>query len=145
MLKQYLNDGTFVLAKPAAQEYDGTGLPPVGCKCDYLDVLGRWHVVEITAHARLGVCFVECGRGGESYDAKDVRKFRPIRSQAERERESIIKLALERLGYDPFEFAGEEKPIKGKHEVWDSLNYLYDLGMLRMPDEDVAKKARGEL
>jgi hypothetical protein len=164
-LQDYINGGDgCVTAKPAAPkshptdtqpaqsgaqisaEWDGEGLPPVGTECEAVH-FNSWAHVKIVAHVRAidGTKAVFQLVGFHEWNAYGLpSKFRPTRSQAERERESIIKLALERLGYDPSEFAGKEKPVKGDHAVWDSLNDLYDLGMLRMPDEDVAKNARGE-
>jgi hypothetical protein len=65
-------------------------------------------------------------------------EFRPIRSQAEREREPVIIAALRAA--DP----PADDEIHPRQYLIDSLNILYDAGMLRMPDEDVAKNARGE-
>lgn len=58
--------------------------PPVGAKCEFIDSMGVWHKVEITAHARLGLCFIECGRSGENYTSKDARNFRPIKTERQR-------------------------------------------------------------
>jgi hypothetical protein len=148
-LQRYTDNGNEVVAKPtkpAAQEWDGAGMPPVGTECEFRIGGGptEWHLCTVKyildgdedPDADGWRAVVWCPHLAKDQLAHLPRfQFRPIRSQAERERESIINLALERLGYDPSEFAGENKPVKGDHAVWDSLNYLYDLGMLRRSDK----------
>jgi hypothetical protein len=131
MLKQYLNDGTFVLAKPAAQEYDGTGLPPVGCECEVKGAVENWCKCEIVAHHKgRAVFFCDHWAHESDYDALPATQFRPIRSQAERVRDAAIDHAFSKL-----------TEFKEARQV---LGDLYDAGLLQMPDEDVAKNARGE-
>lgn len=67
-------------------EWDGEGLPPVGCDCEFKSASGEWVGVEITAIARNGLCFVEPGKTGENY-VSFSREFRPIRSEAEKKRD----------------------------------------------------------
>ena len=60
-------------------------LPPVGILCLYV-VSDRLSVeVEITAHAKFGLCFVGVGKSGESYVSKtaELHRFRPIRTERE--------------------------------------------------------------
>jgi hypothetical protein len=129
---------TPVTDKPAAREWDGEGLPPVGIICDVWHLKKTWRRAGIVAH----VMSVE----GEkavwqlvdysewSGDLED--KFRPIRSQAEREREAVIIAALRAA--DP----PADDEIHPRQYLIDSLDILYNAGMLRMPDEDVAKKRK---
>lgn len=58
--------------------YTGEGLPEVGEVCEYVNSLGIWSRVEITAIARNGICFIDVDTLGESYVHKDARLFRPI-------------------------------------------------------------------
>ena len=65
-------------------------LPPVGILCLHV-VSDRLSVeVEITAHAKFGLCFVGVGKSGESYVSKtaELHRFRPIRT----ERAELIRL-----------------------------------------------------
>lgn len=57
-------------------------LPPVGCLCLYVVSDRLSAEVEITAHAKFGLCFVEVGKSGESYVSKtaELHRFRPIRA-----------------------------------------------------------------
>jgi hypothetical protein len=123
-------------------EWDGEGLPPVGIICDVWHLKKTWRRAGIVAH----VMSVEGEKAVwqlvdySEWGGDLACNFRPIRSQAEREREEVINAVLEGCGYNVSHFA-----IAGSPESVDLLNELYDLGFLRMPGKDVAKKARGEL
>jgi hypothetical protein len=141
-LQDYINRGDgCVTAKPAAQEWDGKGLPPVGCECEVIFLCETWERAKIVAHVRTvhGTKAVWQLIVFDEWGADTDESFRPIRSQAEREREPVIIAALRAA--DP----PADDEIHPRQYLIDSLNILYDAGMLRMPDEDVAKKARGEL
>jgi len=86
-------------AKPAAPEWGGEGLPPAGCECEYRpDPTMRpswWEPCIYLAHyddEHFVIMRENSGvdRMSDSPPA-DVR-FRPIRTQAERERDDLIKL-----------------------------------------------------
>jgi hypothetical protein len=128
MLKQYLNDGTFVLAKPAALEWDGTGLPPVGCECEVKGAVENWCECEIVAHHKgRAVFFCNHWVHESDYDALPATQFRPIRSQAERERKELATF-LEDYHLEMGSYWCPEK----------EADYI-------LSSYDVAKKARGEL
>ena len=59
--------------------------------------------------------------------------FRPLKTQQEKERESVVCNALEVLGYDSTEFDISNN-IEGSHEVFDTLLGLYKKGALIVPD-----------
>jgi hypothetical protein len=139
-LQRYTDNGNEVVAKPskpAAQEYDGTGLPPVGAECEVRHCgLQTWVKARVVGHDYdIAVCHVPDAHGYLGYGGDYIR---PIRSQAEREREPVIIAALRAA--DP----PADDEIHPRQYLIDSLNILYNAGMLRMPDEDVAKNARGE-
>lgn len=67
-------------------------LPPVGEVCLYV-VSERLSVeVEITAHAKLGICFVQVGQSGESYVSKvaELHRFRPLRTERDKAIDEMI-------------------------------------------------------
>ena len=67
-------------------------LPPVGEVCLYV-VSERLSVeVEITAHARFGLCFVEVGKSGECYVSKtaELHRFIPIRTEREKAIDEMV-------------------------------------------------------
>lgn len=67
-------------------------LPPVGEVCLYV-VSDRCSAeVEITAHAKLGLCFVEIGKSGECYVSKtaELHRFRPIRTEREKAIDEMV-------------------------------------------------------
>jgi hypothetical protein len=126
MLKQYLNDGTFVLAKPAAQEWDGKGLPPVGTECE-AQFIGPnfseyWTKATVLCRdGKITVCRVDGG-----YHGLPSNRIRPIRSQAERERKELATF-LEDYHLEMGSYWCPEK----------EADYI-------LSSYDVAKKARGE-
>lgn len=70
-------------------------LPPVGAVCLYVVSDRRSAEVEITAHAKLGLCFVEVGKSGENYVSKtaELHQFRPIRTEREVAIEEMCNVA----------------------------------------------------
>jgi hypothetical protein len=137
MLKQYLNDGTFVLAKPAAQEYDGTGLPPVGADQTVFvpfmamslrasaNTESTWSV--IAHHSGMAVVVInECGQGKLTVAILSEKECRPVVSQAERERKELATF-LEDYHLEMGSYWCPEK----------EADYI-------LSSYDVAKKARGE-
>lgn len=92
-------------------------LPPVGEVCLYVASERLSAEVEITAHARFGLCFVEVGKSGECYVSKtsELHRFRPLRTERDKaidEMQSII----------------EES---NKYGVREQLGVLYDAGMYK--------------
>lgn len=93
--------------KPAAPEWDGEGLPPVGCECEYqLRKAGPWFRCEMISHNRM---VIRCPHLASDSDSglqvvDDLRvMFRPIRTQAERDRDDLIseiKADLDALDVD---------------------------------------------
>lgn len=66
--------------------YERGELPPVGCVCLYV-ISGRCtYEVEITAHTKLGICFVEVGKPFENYVSKTAgnHRFFPLRTEREK-------------------------------------------------------------
>jgi hypothetical protein len=139
-----------MFTKPAAPEYDGTNLPPVGADQTVFvpfralslwasaSTESTWSVV--AHHSGMAVVVInECGQGKLTVAILSEKECRPVVSQAEKDRKAVISAVLDGVGYDGDCFSIAETP-----ESMDLLSELYDLGFLRMPDEDVAKKARGE-
>lgn len=84
------------LQKPA---WNGEGLPPVGCECEYLDNNGKWYPVTIK-YASDQIIVISCitkildvEQGTEI--AKDIiidkPQFRQLRTEAERKRDAAIE------------------------------------------------------
>lgn len=82
--------------KPA---WNGEGLPPVGCECEYLDNNGKWYPVTIKyASDQLvvisGVTKILGVEQGTEI-AKDIiidkPQFRPLRTEAERKHEAVLE------------------------------------------------------
>ncbi|AFC22604.1 hypothetical protein [Aeromonas phage 51] len=74
-------------------------LPPVGVECLYVVSDRLSAEVEITAHAKFGLCFVEVGKSGENYVSKtaELHRFRPVRT----ERDVLLSIIVEEMNrYD---------------------------------------------
>ena len=74
-------------------------LPPVGKVCLYVVSDRLSAEVEITAHAKFGLCFVEVGKSGENYVSKtaELHRFRPIPT----ERDVLLSIIVEEMNrYD---------------------------------------------
>jgi hypothetical protein len=93
-LQRYTDNGNEVIAKPtkpAAQEWDGERLPPVGTECEAV-YFNSWAHVKIVAHVRVidGLQAVHQLVGYNEWNAYgEPSKFRPIRSHAWRECEEL--------------------------------------------------------
>lgn len=101
--------------------WNGEGLPPVGCECEYLDNNGEWYPVTIKyASAQLVVISgitkilgVEQGTEIAKDIVIDKPQFRPLRTEAERKREAAIE-AMQREADD------------GDNWVYSEYEIIYD-------------------
>ena len=69
-------------------------LPPVGEVCLYVVSERLSAEVEITAHARFGLCFVEVGKSGERYVSKtaELHRFIPIHTEREKAIDEMVEV-----------------------------------------------------
>lgn len=105
-------------------EWDGVGLPPVGCECECMRH-GLWVKCEIGAHGEDHACPVAFAQTEFDCQVLDERMFRPLRSQAERERREVIE-AAKQVVKDEYGVEFLEDEIAERE-----LGALYDAGMLR--------------
>lgn len=77
-------------------EWDGEGLPPVGCECEYETKFDGWQPVRIELIKSEGIAFTWLANS-QAYNGLDcvgVQKsgsFRPTRPEAERKRDEAVK------------------------------------------------------
>lgn len=77
-------------------EWDGEGLPPVGCECEYETKFDGWQPVRIELIKSEGIAFTWLANS-QAYNGLDcvgVQKsgsFRPKRTEAERNRDEAVK------------------------------------------------------
>ncbi|MBG0645222.1 hypothetical protein I4P28_23170 [Enterobacter kobei] len=75
-------------------EWDGKGLPPVGCECEalYDTEIYQWFAAKIIAHdgGRVVGRWIGGDSGGELFDYPKEVSFRPIRSEADKKKEAAI-------------------------------------------------------
>ncbi len=70
-------------------QWNGEGLPPVGCECEVSVNGGRSWCTYKTISEKNGMRLVEIGNFTEEFQSNNW-KFRPIRSEAEQNREAAI-------------------------------------------------------
>jgi len=114
--------------RPAAPGWNGEGLPPVGLECDYVpDPVCAPHItVKGVFIGRVNdEDFVDLGDRVDRMKAIEPgRRFRPIRTQAERNREKAIKDAVNACPY----------PVSESTRI--DVEALYDAGLLILPEGD---------
>ncbi|QPJ99325.1 hypothetical protein IDM36_15545 [Enterobacter mori] len=83
------------------QEWDGEGLPPVGCECEHHSPSGMVTVVKIIAHfqnrAAMVAVFIPVEREFKTVDQAISDCFRPIRSEADKKRDEAAKGLMDYL------------------------------------------------
>jgi hypothetical protein len=128
-LQRYTDNGNEVITKPtnpAAPEWDNTGLPPVGWhgQCTW-GLKVQWDECVILPGREIAKHELSGWRVSYIADYREIQ-FRPIRSQAERDREEIINAAVKVIDV---RFGSPRSIYVGYCES------LYDAGMLRRSDK----------
>lgn len=83
-------------------DWDGEGLPPVGCECEYETKFDGWQPVRIELIKSEGIAFTWLANS-QAYNGLDcvgVQKsgsFRPARSEEERKRDEAVKEFVRQL------------------------------------------------
>lgn len=134
-----VEDFDYCIPRPTQPQWAGEGLPPVGVECEGLHAVegADWFKCKVNAYSDdIGkVWLTEYFGNGFTLERDFVLNvedlsFRPIRTQAEIEREEVVESARDYLGK-----IGAARPS-------NVLNALYDAGMLRKPmsREEAMKK-----
>lgn len=109
------------LSAPQKPAWNGKGVPPVGCECEYLDNNGKWYPVTIKyASDQLvvisGVTKILGVEQGTEI-AKDIiidkPQFRPLRTEAERKRDAAIE-------------AMQREVDEGDNWIYSEYEIIYD-------------------
>ena len=108
--------------KPADERVNG--LPPEGVECEYELHGGRYEWCQIKAHRGSGTWITT--EVDDRVVRNDLTKFRPLRTQAEREREKVINEAWYIMD-------------ECNNGLSGMAAALYDAGMLRKPAEEVGR------
>lgn len=89
------------IGQDAAPVWNGEGLPPVGCECEFmkhtLDAMPNWRRGIIKYVSEYTVVIVEALSPGEFVAHPRTCEFRPIRSEAERKRDESLRVIYEIL------------------------------------------------
>lgn len=116
-------------AKPAAPEWNGEGLPPVGCECE-LKRGDEWVPVKITGKGERVTVFRKLESFMEYITEAEAHEFRSLRTAEQRQREELVTAAIQACPYP-----GSETT---KIDVWA----LMDAGFLKMPKSNDELKER---
>lgn len=80
-----------LIDKPQQPAWSGEGLPPVGCECEFFDCEKWFKVTMMYGGSHLIVLFDHDNQIERSFSTSHIdRKFRPIRTEAERKRDAAI-------------------------------------------------------
>ncbi|EAS2490428.1 hypothetical protein DKH14_09830 [Salmonella enterica] len=83
-------------------EWDGEGLPPVGCECEYETNGYGIKKVRVECITMDGIAFTWLGedprfRGLDCINTSQAHRFRPIRSEADKKKEAVEKAIADAL------------------------------------------------
>lgn len=86
-----LND---CIGQATATEWNGEGLPPVGCECEFISNDTSWGSVIIIGFDGDKIVIKPSGEAYYGITPSERQVFRPIRSEAERKREEAVKTIM---------------------------------------------------
>jgi len=109
--------------EPAPTAWDGEGVPPVGteCECFHRISAGKTNWVKCDVIGPYGD-YVICAPNGGGFYGFDINELRPTRTQAQTERETLIRIATQVMSHD--------NVISER----DAAEALYEAGMLKLPE-----------
>ena len=116
-------------ATPPAPEWDGEGLPPVGCEVEMSLGFHCGIQAKITYMGDGVFCYRNLRNGGEYTGAISDATFRPLRTKEQMEMEEIKALALSEVA----------DRVSGHHRVESikqAIAALCDAGMLRKAGDE---------
>lgn len=87
------------LPEEPAQEWNGEGLPPVGCECEMTSDDGKWVLVEIIA-VHIGFAHGWHDSARAVYYSDDASDFRPVKTQEQKDREAFIDRVMTGISID---------------------------------------------
>jgi len=121
-----------VIRPDAPEEWDGTGLPPVGteCECWHQGVSDRKHWVKCDVIGPYGD-YVICAPNGGGFYGFDANELRQVRTQAQRERDDLLTSIIE----DYRKSLNSPVSTIELNLISEFANYLFEIGMLRRVGE----------
>jgi hypothetical protein len=79
------------IGQDAAPVWNGEGLPPVGCECEFEADDGSWGIGTVLCVGKNRIFWL-CHEDGDEYTSEvNLREFRPLRTEAGRKREEAIE------------------------------------------------------
>lgn len=80
-------------------EWDGEGLPPVGCECEFKANDGGWGIGTVLCVGKNRIFWL-CHEDGDEYTSEvNPREFRPIRSEADKKKERVVDEIMSWIHY----------------------------------------------
>lgn len=84
-------------------EWNGEGLPPVGCECEFKANDGGWGIGTVLCVGKSRIFWL-CHEDGDEYTSEvNPQEFRPIRSEADKKRDEVTQSILDILNDYDFE------------------------------------------
>lgn len=75
-------------------EWDGKGLPPVGCECEFKANDGSWGIGTVLCVGKNRIFWL-CHEDGDEYTSElNPQEFRPIRSEADKKRDEAVEAMI---------------------------------------------------
>ncbi|HGH4643597.1 TPA: hypothetical protein ACJIWE_000722 [Enterobacter roggenkampii] len=88
---------TLIAAREKLAEWDGEGLPPVGCECEFKANDGSWGIGTVLCVGKNRIFWL-CHEDGDEYTSEvNPQEFRPVRSEANKKRDEVAKGLVEYL------------------------------------------------
>lgn len=103
-------------------EWNGEGLPPVGCECELYDC-EQWNPVRIKY---VGEKYVVTDRTDLGYEvvyclAEKPERFRPIRTQAERHREEVGRALFDAINWNQCDEPVSDSRMEDYRKAYDAI------------------------
>lgn len=80
-------------------EWDGVGLPPVGCECEFKANDDGWGIGTVLCVGKNRIFWL-CHEDGDEYTSEvNPQEFRPIRSEADKKKEKVVDEIMSWMHY----------------------------------------------
>lgn len=112
---------TLIAAREKLAEWDGEGLPPVGCECEFKANDGGWGIGTVLCVGKNRIFWL-CHEDGDEYTSEvNPQEFRPIRSEADKKKYATIEEMLSTFfGAPPVEEPNEIDRV-AMAELYDAI------------------------
>lgn len=93
------------LAASQKQTWNGEGVPPVGCECEFISNDTSWGVVRVIGMDDDKVVIKPSGEVYYGITPSNRQVFRPLRTESERKRDAFINAVLDDMRTIPYDLS----------------------------------------